>query len=212
MDTQCCKEGYAGGVYVLPPLPYDVAAYEPVLDAETVLLHHDVHHAAYVAGANAAVAELQDIASGNGDVNATSCASRKLAFNLGGHILHCLYWHSLAPEPQETPQAELLEAICAQFGSLEGFCRIFRAAASGVQGSGWAVLAREHLSRKLLVFAVHRHQDAMVSGIRPLLACDVWEHAYYLRYQYNRAAYVDAFLRHINWSGVSERFNHRCHK
>ena len=210
MSIHCCKEGYEGGCYVLPPLPFDVSAYEPLLDEKTVRLHHDIHHAAYVVGANNALSELRAIAQGEGKVNATSCATDNLAFNLGGHLLHCLYWHSLC-SVEQTPGLELMEALQSQFGSMEGFFRIFRAAALGIQGSGWALLARECLSKRLIVLSVHRHQDALVSGIKPLLACDVWEHAYYLRYQNNRAAYVDAFLRHINWKWVTEQFNHSMH-
>lgn len=88
MENHCCNEGFAGGVYVLPSLPCEPSDYEPVLDAETVRLHHDCHHAAYVAGANSAMAELRRMADGKEDANAAPCATRKLAFNLGGHLLH----------------------------------------------------------------------------------------------------------------------------
>lgn len=211
MNILYCKEGYEGGVYVLPSLPCVPADFGAVLDAETVRLHHDCHHAAYVAGANGAMKELQNIAGGRGDVNATPCAARKLAFNLGGHLLHCLYWHCISKVANSMPDSGLMTALCEQFGDFDGFIRLFRAAALGVQGSGWAILAVEQMSGKLMVFAVHRHQDAMVSGLLPILACDVWEHAYYLRYQNNRAAYVDAFIEHINWEWVSRCFNHYCH-
>lgn len=206
MENHCCKEGFAGGVYVLPPLPCEPSDYEPVLDAETVCLHHDCHHAAYVAGANSAMAELRRMADGKDDVNAAPCATRKLAFNLGGHLLHCLYWNSICKDSKPLTDAALMVALIEQFGDMNGFVRLFKSAAMGVQGSGWAVLAVEQMSRRLIILAVHRHQDALVSGICPLLACDVWEHAYYLRYQNNRAAYVDAFIRHINWEWVARRF------
>lgn len=206
MENHCCKEGFAGGVYVLPPLPCEPSDYEPVLDAETVRLHHDCHHAAYVAGANSAMAELRRMADGKDDVNAAPCATRKLAFNLGGHLLHCLYWNSICKDSKPLTDAALMMALIEQFGDMDGFVRLFKSAAMGVQGSGWAVLAVEQMSRRLIILAVHRHQDALVSGICPLLACDVWEHAYYLRYQNNRAAYVDAFIRHINWEWVARRF------
>ena len=210
MDIHCCKEGFAGGCYILPPLPCAAAAYEPVLDAETVRLHHDIHHAAYVAGANNALLQLQQFASGSGTAGTVPCDTANLAFNLGGHLLHCLYWHSFCSSAESEPGAELAAAIREQFGSMDGFYRLFRAVALGVQGSGWALLACAHMSKRLLIFGVHRHQDALVSGITPLLACDVWEHAYYLRYKNNRAAYVDAFLSHINWSRVTEHFNGCC--
>lgn len=210
MENHCCKEGFAGGVYVLPPLPCAPSDYEPVLDAETVRLHHDCHHAAYVAGANSAMADLRRMAEGKEDVNAAPCATRKLAFNLGGHLLHCLYWNSICKDSKPLTDSVLMSAITEQFGDWDGFVRLFKAAAMGVQGSGWAILAVEQMSRRPMVLAVHRHQDALVSGICPILACDVWEHAYYLRYQNNRAAYVDAFIRHINWEWVSRSFHHIC--
>lgn len=210
MENHCCKEGFAGGVYVLPPLPRELSEYEPVLDAETVRLHHDCHHAAYVAGANSAMAELRRIAAGKEDANAAPCATRKLAFNLGGHLLHCLYWNCICSDSKPLSDSALVAAIAEQFGDFDGFVRLFKSAAIGVQGSGWAILAVEPMSRRLMVLAVHRHQDALVGGMMPILACDVWEHAYYLRYQNNRAAYVDAFMRHINWEWVAHRFNNIC--
>ena len=210
MENHCCKEGFAGGVYVLPPLPRELSEYEPVLDAETVRLHHDCHHAAYVAGANSAMAELRRIAAGKEDANAAPCATRKLAFNLGGHLLHCLYWNCICSDSKPLSDSALVAAIAEQFGDFDGFVRLFTSAAIGVQGSGWAILAVEQMSRRLMVLAVHRHQDALVGGMMPILACDVWEHAYYLRYQNNRAAYVDAFMRHINWEWVAHRFNNIC--
>lgn len=211
MDIHCCKEGFDGGCYVLPPLPCAPPDYEPVLDSETVHLHHDIHHAAYVSGANKALSQLQHIATGGSAEDGVPCNTANLAFNLGGHLLHCLYWHSLCSSADSEPGAELAAAIREQFGSMDGFYSLFRAVALGVQGSGWALLACERMSKRLLIFGVHRHQDALVSGITPLLACDVWEHAYYLRYKNNRAAYVDAFLRHINWPWVTEQFNNCCH-
>lgn len=197
-------------MYVLPPLPRELSEYEPVLDAETVRLHHDCHHAAYVAGANSAMAELRRIAAGKEDANAAPCATRKLAFNLGGHLLHCLYWNCICSDSKPLSDSALVAAIAAQFGDFDGFVRLFKSAAIGVQGSGWSILAVEPMSLRLMVLAVHRHQDALVGGMMPILACDVWEHAYYLRYQNNRAAYVDAFMRHINWEWVAHRFNNIC--
>lgn len=210
MDIHCCKEGYADGSYVLPPLPRAVTDYEPVLDAETVRLHHDFHHAAYVAGANKAMEDLQRMGTEGGAPRDISAATASLAFNLGGHLLHCIYWHSINSQVREIPDSELLHAIHIQFGSINGFCRLFRTVALELQGSGWALLARDNSSGRLMLFGVNRHQDALVSGIRPLLACDVWEHAYYLRYRNSRAAYVDAFIQHMDWLWASEQFNHAC--
>ena len=213
MDEQsclCCK-GYADGQYVLPPLPYEAVALEPLLDARTVATHHDRHHAAYVAGANAALEVIRKVAANVYDETAVSSAMRKLAFNLGGHILHCLYWNSISPQQQDGPAGALADAINAAFGSYDGFLRVFRGVALGVQGSGWVVLGLERLSGRLAVLGVERHQDILLPGFKPLLACDVWEHAYYLRYLNNRAGYVDAFLRQADWASALKRMEGRGH-
>ena len=208
MDTLCLCNGYADGHYVLPPLPYDVAALEPLLDAETVLLHHTRHHAAYVDGANAAAEMMRQVALGELPEKTASVAAEHLAFHLAGHMLHTLYWGNLSATPGQQPCGDLADAINTAFGSYEGFSRVFRSAAAGMQGSGWAILARDAMSHRLVVLAAHRHQDALLPRMRPLLVCDVWEHAYYLRYHNNRAGYIDAFMNQICWRSVAKRFNH----
>ena len=211
-NSICLCDGYENGRYVLPALPYEATALEPLMDAETVLLHHSRHHAAYVAGANAAAEMMRQVANGELPESMASTAAHNLAFNLAGHMLHTLYWGNLSPVPCEGPRGELADAINTSFGSYAGFVRLFRSVALGVQGSGWAVLARDAVSHRLVVLAAHRHQDALLPRMRPLLVCDVWEHAYYLRYHNNRAAYVDAFMNQICWCIVDKRFNsHKNH-
>ncbi|MBR3903809.1 MAG: superoxide dismutase [Akkermansia sp.] len=207
MDTICLRDGYRDGQYVLPPLPYDTAALEPFLDKETLALHHGRHHAAYVAGANAATESMQLLAQGKLPASQAGCVAQNLAFNLAGHMLHTLYWGNLSPMNGGTPCGLLADALTASFGSYESFIRLFRAAALGVHGSGWAILAKDAVSHHLVVLAAHKHQDALLPRMRPLLVCDVWEHAYYLKYRNDRAAYVDAFLNHICWQSVCKRFN-----
>jgi Fe-Mn family superoxide dismutase len=208
MDTICLCDGYADGRYVLPPLPYDATALEPLLDAETVVLHHSCHHAAYVAGANSAADMMRRVALGELPETQSGIAAQNLAFHLAGHMLHTLYWGNISPETGHRPCCDLADAINTAFGSYEGFVRVFRSAALGVQGSGWAILAKDAVSHRLVVLAAQRHQDALLPRMRPLLVCDVWEHAYYLRYHQNRAGYVDAFLNQICWKTVAERFTH----
>lgn len=212
MKKNCKSCGYADGRYVLPPLPYEAVALSPVLDEETVLLHYEKHHAAYVAGANSAAETLRRIAVGELASEAAPAASELLAFNLGGHLLHCLYWNSLSPAPQEGPTGALADAINCSFGSYEGFERIFRAVTMAVQGSGWGVLAVDPASGLLRVMGICKHQEVFVPGLAPLLACDVWEHAYYLRYHNNRAGYLDAFMQHINWKNVQQRIKDIYHE
>lgn len=210
MNTSCPLKGYANGAYVLPPLPYDAGALEPLLDAETLMIHHDRHHASYVDGANRAAQILRMAAEGELEESAASAAAQQFAFHLGGHLLHSLYWQSMSPQAGQRPGPETQGALDAAFGSYEGFLRVFRGVALGVQGSGWCVLGVEPLSHRLTLFGITRHQDALVPGFRPLLVCDVWEHAYYLRYRNNRAAYVQAFANHINWDAVETRLTYPC--
>lgn len=212
MKKKCFICGYKDGRYVLPPLPYAAVELAPVLDEETVLLHHDKHHAAYVAGANAAAETLRRVAEGDLAAEAAPDATQLLAFNLGGHILHCLYWQSLSPEPQDGPSGSLADAINCSFGSYDGFVKIFRAVTMAVQGSGWGMLAVDPASGLLRVVGICKHQDVLVPGMEPLLACDVWEHAYYLRYHNNRAGYLDAFMQHINWKNVEQRLKDIHHE
>ncbi len=208
MTCLCYSQGYADGQYVLPPLPYGEASLEPLLDAETLALHHDRHHAAYVAGANRAAALLADIARGESDASLAPAASSDLAFNLGGHILHCLYWRNMSPSPKDCPEGALLLAIEDTYGSFENMLTVFRTVAAGGQGSGWAVLGIDPVSRQPRLFGIRNHQDCLVPGFVPLMVCDVWEHAYYLRYHNNRGGYIGAFLEVADWAAAEKRFEH----
>lgn len=212
MNCSCLTKGYSEGHYVLPPLPFDEAAMEPLISAETMKIHHDKHHAAYVAGANAAAETLRRVAMGELDPEASVAATQNLAFNLGGHILHCLYWGNLSPEPQGPPQGALADAINRHYGSYQGFLRLFNAVTLAVQGSGWGVMGLDLASRRLLAFGICRHQDAFAPGFRPLLVCDVWEHAYYLTWRNNRKGYVEAMMERINWQAVENRYKDCCHE
>lgn len=212
MKTTCHCKGFAEGHYVLPPLPYDETALEPVISAETLRLHHDKHHAAYVAGANAAAETLRRVASGERAPEEAPAATNNLAFNLGGHILHSLYWGNLSPQPQGTPSGALADAINRSYGSYAGFLKIFSSVTLAVQGSGWGVLGVEPASQGLCIFGICRHQDALAPGFKPLLVCDVWEHAYYLTWRNNRKGYFDALMERVNWSAVETRYQDYCHE
>ena len=207
MDSICLCDGYENGRYVLPPLPYDAAALEPLLDVETVVLHHSRHHAAYVAGANAAAELMRQVATGEQPETMAATAAHNMAFNLSGHMLHTLYWGNLSPVPGGGPEGELADAINCAFGSYEGFVRMFRSAALGVQGSGWALLAKDAVSHRLVVLAAHRHQDALLPRMRPLLVCDVWEHAYYIDYRNRRDDHLRRLWQIVDWRKVEERYN-----
>ncbi len=189
--------------YTLPPLPYE--SLEPVIDDQTLALHHDKHHAGYVKGANAALEALEK-ARAAGDWALVKHWERALAFHGSGHALHTLYWGSMWPGGRGEPSAELAKAIAASFGDRDRMLAHFAAATKAVEASGWGVLAWEPLGRRLVVLQAERHQDLTVWGCVPLLVCDVWEHAYYLKYQNRRADYVDAWLGIIDWTSASARF------
>jgi len=191
-------------VYTLPDLSYDYAALEPHISGRIMELHHDKHHAAYVAGANAALDALAE-ARGSGDLAAVNLHEKNLAFNLGGHTNHTVFWHNLSPEGGGEPDGELAAAIADQFGSFTAFQAHFAAVATGIQGSGWAVLGWDSIGGRLLVFQLFDQQANVPLGVTPLLMLDMWEHAFYLDYLNVKAEYVKAFWNLANWSDVGAR-------
>lgn len=198
--------GFADGKYVLPPLPYAYDALEPLMDEETVTLHHDKHHASYVAGANAAAEKLREIAEGKLDPSNTTATVRNLSFHTSGHALHTMFWTNMSPNPKKEPEGKLAQAIKDDFGSLDAMLKVFKAASAGVEGSGWGLLGVDPVSRKLVVLGAEKHQNLEIPGLVPVLACDVWEHAYYLKHKNNRAGFIDNFVKLINWEDVEARY------
>ena len=192
--------------YTLPELPYDYAALEPHISGKIMQLHHDKHHQAYVTGANAAVSALAE-ARDSGNLGAVNKLEKDLAFNLGGHVNHTIFWNNLSPEGGERPEGELAAAIDEFFGDFEKFQAHFTATALGVQGSGWAVLAWDALGQRPNVVQLFDQQGNLPAGTVPLLMLDVWEHAYYLDYLNVRADYVKAFWNIANWQDVAKRFD-----
>ncbi len=198
----------ATGRFSLPPLPYDVAALEPHIDAQTMSIHHGKHHQGYVNGLNKALDEL-DKARASGDFGLIKHWSREVSFHGGGHINHTLFWLGMAPAGKGgggQPGGALAQAIQRDFGSFDGFAAQFKAASNAVEGSGWGWLVREPSSNRLMIVQVEKQQDMMPAGWQPILGIDVWEHAYYIKYQNRRADYVNAFFNVINWSRAEELF------
>ena len=193
-------------VYTLPDLDWDYGALEPHISGEINELHHAKHHATYVNGANTALKQLDD-ARYNNDYAAIVLHENDLAFNLGGHINHSIWWKNLSPDGGGTPAGPLAAAIDEHFGSFTLFRDQFAAAANAVQGSGWAWLGYDTLGRKLLTFQMYDQQSNVPLGIIPLLGLDVFEHAYYLQYKNVRADYVAAFWNVVNWPDVQRRFD-----
>lgn len=192
------------GLYTLPDLPYDFAALEPHISARIMELHHDKHHKAYVDGANTALEKLA-AARESGDFAAVPKLEKDLAFNLGGHVNHSIFWKNLSPQGGGEPEGEVAAAIADSFGSFTGFKGQFDAAATTIQGSGWAVLAYDSLSGKLVTFQMYDQQNNVPVGTIPLLQLDMWEHAFYLDYVNVKADYVKAFWNIVNWQNVAER-------
>ncbi len=193
--------------YVLPELDYDYSALEPFIAGEIMELHHDKHHAGYVSGANAALEALEEARKAGNAEDKIATISKNLAFTLGGHINHSLFWKNLAPKQDGRPEGELAAAIDEGFGSFEQFQKEFNAAATSIQGSGWAVLAWDMLSQRLVIQQVtNGHQDNHALTLIPLLLLDMWEHAFYLQYKNVKGDYVKAFWNVVNWEEVQKRF------
>ncbi len=189
----------------LPPLPYPYDALEPYYDEQTLILHHDKHHAAYVAGLNAAEEKLQAMLKSGDFANARSVAG-ELAFHGSGHILHSIFWTSMRPGGGGDPTGELAGAINNNFGSVEAFKGLFLATANAVQGSGWGILAYRKMDDTLVVLGAEKHENLTQWGAVPILVLDVWEHAYYLKYQNKRPEWTKAFMDHlVNWDDAAKR-------
>lgn len=193
-------------VYTLPELPYDYAALEPHISGRIMELHHDKHHAAYVAGANGALAALE-AARDAGDHAAINLHEKNLAFHLGGHTNHTIFWQNMTPDGQGRPDGELAAAIDEYFGSFETFQAQFAAAALGLQGSGWGVLAWDSLGKRLVTFQLTDQQGNIPVATVPLLMLDMWEHAFYLDYVNVKGDYVKAWWNVVNWADVAARFD-----
>jgi Fe-Mn family superoxide dismutase len=198
------------GPFTLPPLPYAYDALEPSFDAATMHLHHDKHHQAYVNNLNAAVAAHPEMAGKSveellSNLAAVPEAARAVVRNSGGgHANHSFWWPTLG-KGGAAPTGELAKAIDAKFGSLSAFQDKLTASAMGVFGSGWAWLVK--LPDGAVAIETTPNQDSpLTSSHQPILAIDVWEHAYYLKYQNRRVEYVKAFFQVLNWDYVSGQF------
>ncbi len=195
--------------YEVPDLPYDYNALEPHIDEATMKVHHDRHHQAYVDKANAALEgtewagkDIEDVLRSLDSLPADK--QTPVRNNGGGHYNHSLFWKMMSPDGGGAPSGDLAAAIDSAFGSLDALKEKFNAAGAGQFGSGWAWLVHNGSGLEVISTA---NQDSPVSdGKTPLLGADVWEHAYYLKYQNKRPAYLDAFWNVVNWDYVAERY------
>lgn len=192
-------------VYTLPELTYDYAALEPHISARVMELHHSKHHAAYVAGANTALEQMEEARATN-SFGAINKLEKDLAFHLGGHINHSIFWTNLSPTASDRPDGELAVAIDEFFGSFDAFAAHFSAASLGIQGSGWGILSWDPVGSRLIIQQLFDQQANTAQGTIPILQLDMWEHAFYLDYQNVKADYVKAFWNIVNWENVAQRF------
>ncbi|WP_031940811.1 superoxide dismutase, partial [Prescottella defluvii] len=193
-------------VYTLPDLPYDYAALEPHISGKIMELHHSKHHAAYVAGANAALDKLAELRAADTLAPVVNLHEKNLAFHLGGHTNHSVFWNNLSPEGGDKPEGELAAAIDDQFGGFDAFRAHFSANANAIQGSGWSILAWDSIGQRLIIVQLYDQQGNISIGLTPLLMLDMWEHAFYLDYQNVKGDYVNAFWNIVNWNDVATRF------
>lgn len=196
--------------FELPALPYDYDALEPVIDADTMRFHHDKHHATYVANLNKALEAHPELFERSVEFLITHLnhlpedIKGAVRNNGGGTYNHTLFWEMMAPEGQTAFAGPVADKIKETFGSYEEFKKQFAAAAAGRFGSGWAWLVAD--GDKLEILSTANQDNPLTEGKRPLLCLDVWEHAYYLKYQNRRVYYINEWFRIINWDFVNEQY------
>ncbi|MDE0572956.1 superoxide dismutase [Demequina sp. B12] len=191
--------------YVLPDLSYDYGALDPHIAGEIMELHHSKHHAAYVAGVNTTLEKLAE-ARDTDNFGAVGGLEKALAFHLGGHTNHSIFWTNMSPDGGDKPTGELASAIDDNFGSFEKFQAHFTQNAMTILGSGWSILAWDTLGKKLVIVQLYDQQGNVPVGLIPLLMLDMWEHAFYLQYRNVKADYVKAWWNIVDWSNVQARF------
>jgi Fe-Mn family superoxide dismutase len=197
--------------YTVPPLPYAFDALEPHIDAKTMEIHHDKHHAAYVTNLDNAIANTD---LGNQSIESLCMNIDKVPENIrqavrnngGGHANHSMFWTSMGPKAGGAPSGSLADAIKNELGGFDAVKEAFNKAGLARFGSGWAWLSLDK-NKKLIVESTPNQDNPLMHGNTPLVGCDVWEHAYYLKYQNRRADYLTAWWNVVNWSAVAERYS-----
>ena len=197
--------------YTLPPLPYHYDALDSAIDEETMRLHHDKHHAAWVNNLNNALIGHPDLAMLTPEQLAASLSDVPAGIrdtvrnNVGGHVNHTFFWQSMTPLADTIPEAELADALARSFGSCNELKQRFSSTATALFGSGWVWLVIQS-DGSLAIESTANQDTPLMVGRRPILGLDVWEHAYYLRYQNRRADYVTAWWQVVDWGTVTDRY------
>jgi superoxide dismutase, Fe-Mn family len=198
-------------VFELPPLPYDYSALEPYIDTQTMQIHHDKHHQTYVTNVNNALQGQDQLASMSVDdllrnINQVPESIRTaVRNNAGGHSNHSMFWNIMKPNGGGEPTGDLASAIQQAFGSFDAFKTAFNDAGTKRFGSGWAWLVLDS-SGKLQVISTANQDSPLMDGLYPVMGNDVWEHAYYLKYQNRRPEYLNAWWNVVNWDEVARRY------
>jgi Fe-Mn family superoxide dismutase len=192
--------------YVLPQLPYGYGDLAPYMSEEQLRIHHTIHHQAYVNGANAILKRFEEARKGNLDID-VKAALKELSFNIGGHVLHSMFWENLAPPGKGggKPGGRLADILEKEFGGFERFRKEFKQAAVSVEGSGWAALAFCGILGRPLIMQIEKHNLNIYPAFPIIMVLDVFEHAYYIDYKNNRADFVEAFWNIVNWDVVNKR-------
>ncbi|MBN1655324.1 MAG: superoxide dismutase [Deltaproteobacteria bacterium] len=196
------------GSYELPTLEYDYSSLAPYLSEEQLRIHYEKHHQAYINGANGILYKLEKARKDNLYLDQKSTL-KKLSFNIGGHMLHSLFWGNLAPQGKgggDELDGPLASVLNKEYGSVERFTKEFTQAAVSTEGSGWAALTYCTQTARPLIMQVEKHNTNIYPTFAVLMVLDMFEHAYYLDYQNDRAKFVDAFFHILNWNVVNQRF------
>jgi Fe-Mn family superoxide dismutase len=197
--------------YEVPPLPYDYSALEPFIDTQTMHLHHDKHHQAYVTNLNAAVDKAPELKDLNAEEliksleNVPEAVRTAVRNHGGGHVNHSMFWSIMGPNAGGEPHGAIADAIKSTFGDFAGFKEKFNDAGVKQFGSGWAWLVRD-AAGALQIMSTPNQDNPLTKGFYPIMGNDVWEHAYYLKYQNRRADYLKEWWNVVNWPEVNQRF------
>lgn len=190
--------------YSLPQLPYGYKDLAPHISEEQLKIHHEKHHAAYVKGANALFEKMDKARKEAADFD-VKAALKELSFQIGGHLLHSLFWGNLAPGGKK-PDGAIADALVQEFGSIERFKNEFTKAAAGVEGSGWAALSYCKMTGRPIIMQIEKHNVNVIPKFKIVMVLDVFEHAYYIDYKNDRAKFIEAFWNIVNWDEVNKRF------
>jgi Fe-Mn family superoxide dismutase len=202
--------------FTLPKLPYDYNALAPYISEEQLKLHHEKHHQAYVNAANKLLGSLDEATKADTQIDYwvsfgyVKALAKELAFNVGGHMLHSIFWENMAPAGKGgggAPTGAIAEIINSNFGNFDRFKKLFTAAAVSTEGSGWAALAVHPCMDRAFIVQIEKHNVNVAPNLTVVMALDVWEHAYYLQYQNKRPDWTKTFMEHlVNWDDVAKRY------